>query len=112
MSRFVIIVDFALAPGSRPAFRRLIDANARDSSERERGCQRFDVLEPAGEPDRVLLYEIYEDRAAFDVHLQSDHFRRFNAESNALVTRKSIVEYDLVFEGAAGLSKIGAIAGR
>jgi autoinducer 2-degrading protein len=78
---------------------------ARDSSEKERGCRRFDVLEPAGEPDRVVLYEIYDDRAAFDAHLQSDHFRRFNAESNALIARRSIIECALVCEGAAELSK-------
>jgi quinol monooxygenase YgiN len=105
MTGFVIIVDFTLAPGSRPAFRKLIDRNARDSSTKERGCRRFDVLEPAGEPDRVLLYEIYDDRVAFDAHLQSDHFRRFNADSNALVTRKSIIECDLVCEGAVELSE-------
>ena len=57
-------------------------------AEKERGCRRFDVLEPAGEPDRVVLYEIYDDRAAFDAHLQSEHFRRFNAESNALVAQE------------------------
>ena len=34
----------------------------------EPGCRRFDVVEPQGEPDRVLLYEIYDDEAAFDAH--------------------------------------------
>ena len=48
MSGFVIVVDFHLKPGSKTAFRRLIDENARTSCRDEPGCRRFDVLEPAG----------------------------------------------------------------
>ena len=76
MSGFVIIVDFRLKPGARGEFRRLIDANARASAQTEPGCRRFDVVEPAGEADRILLYEIYDDRAAFDAHRRPAHLRR------------------------------------
>jgi autoinducer 2-degrading protein len=101
MTSFAIIVDFRLKPGTQKAFRRLVDANARHSGRTETGCRRFDVLEPVGEADRVLLYEIYDDRAAFDAHMRSDHFARFDAESASLVAGKSIVECALVREGAA-----------
>ena len=40
----------------------------------EPGCRRFDVVEPPGEADRILLYEIYDDRAAFEAHLKTPHF--------------------------------------
>jgi len=98
MSAFAIIVDFRLKPGQREAFRRLIDANARDSATLERGCQRFDVLEPAEGDDRVLLYEIYDDRAAFDQHVESGHFARFDRESSEMVVEKLVTQCSLVFE--------------
>lgn len=101
MSGYVILVDFRVHPGERAAFRRLIDENARESCRTEPGCRRFDVLEPAGEPDRVLLYEIYDDRAAFDAHVRSAHFARFDAASAALVAAKAVTEYALVCEGSA-----------
>jgi quinol monooxygenase YgiN len=101
MSGYVILVDFHLRPGERAAFRRLIDENARESCRSEPGCRRFDVLEPDGEPDRVLLYEIYDDRAAFDAHVRSAHFARFDAASAALVAEKSVTECALVCEGSA-----------
>ena len=63
MSGFVIIVDFKLKPGARATFRKLIDANAATSVRDEPGCRRFDVLEPEGEDDRIVLYEIYDHRA-------------------------------------------------
>jgi (4S)-4-hydroxy-5-phosphonooxypentane-2,3-dione isomerase len=101
MSGFVIIVDFRIKPGAEAEFRRLIDANARASVENEPGCRRFDVVEPSGEPDRILLYEIYEDEAAFDEHCRTVHYDHFNSSSAPLVTGKSVIRGVLVCEGTA-----------
>ncbi|SDB35415.1 putative quinol monooxygenase [Bauldia litoralis] len=100
MADYAILVDFRLKPGARGAFRRLIDDNARASVAREPGCRRFDVLEPKGEDDRIVLYEIYDDRAAFDAHMQTDHFLSFDRDSSDLVAAKSVVEFALVLEGS------------
>ena len=101
MTAFAIIVDFRLKPGAQPAFRKLVDANARTSAARERGCRRFDVMEPQGEADRILLYEIYDDAAAFDAHMGSAHYAEFDAQSAPLVAGKSVVACNLVCEGSA-----------
>ena len=97
---YVITVDFRLKPRAQSAFRRAVDDNARASVRDEPGCRRFDVLEPSGERDRVVLYEIYDDRAAFDLHLRSGHFARFQSDTAELVSSKSVAEYDLVCEGS------------
>ena len=99
MSGYVIMVDFRLKPGAMVTFRRLIDDNATASVKDEPGCRRFDVLVPKGEADRIMLYEIYNDRAAFEAHLKTRHFASFNAESAALVSDKTVFEYALVCEG-------------
>ncbi len=101
MKGFVIMVDFIVKPESMAVFRTLVDANARASCRDEVGCRRFDVLAPAGEDARVVLYEIYVDRAAFAVHLDSPHYAAFNRDSAAHVTAKRVVEYDLMCEGSA-----------
>ena len=97
---FVILVDFHLKPGAGPEFRRMIDKNADASVKTEPGCLQFDVLEPEGEGDRVLLYEIYSDKAAFDAHRQTEHFRIFNNASEALVLQKTVTRCNLAFSGA------------
>ncbi|MGA7267869.1 MAG: putative quinol monooxygenase [Aestuariivirga sp.] len=99
MSGFVITVDFRLKPGAMAAFRRLIDANAIASCHEEPGCRRFDVLAPQDEPDRVFLYEIYEDKPAFDAHLKTAHFAQFNRDSAELVLSKTVASYSLACEG-------------
>ena len=55
------------------------------------GCRRFDVIEPLGEADRVMLYEIYDDRAAFEAHVQTAHFLMLRCASAATLspTRRS-----------------------
>jgi quinol monooxygenase YgiN len=100
MSGYVILVDFLLKPGSKAEFRRAIDANAKASCRTEAGCRQFDVVEPRDDPDRIVLYEIYDDRAAFEVHLKTPHLAAFEAASNHLVTKKTVIAGDLVCEGS------------
>ena len=102
---FVVVVEFQLKPGAREAFRKLIDTNADASVRDEPGCLQFDVLETEGEGDRVLLYEIYSDKAAFDAHLKTGHFHTFAAASEALCLQKTVKRCDLVFSGAGVASK-------
>ena len=98
---FVIVVDFKVKSGQMAAFRKLIDDNARASVKDEPGCSRFDVCANRKDADRILLYEIYDDRAAFDAHLKTPHFAVFNEQSAPLVADKTVAEYDLVCEGSA-----------
>ena len=101
MTSFAIVVEFRLKPGTRQEFRRLIDRNASTSAQTEPGCQRFDVLEPEEKPDSIFLYEIYDDKAAFEAHLQSAHYAAFNSESAPLIAERSVIRCDLVCEGSA-----------
>jgi quinol monooxygenase YgiN len=100
MGGYVVLVEFRLRSGSRRDFRPLVDENARTSAHEEAGCRRFDVIEPAGDPDSILLYEIYDDRAAFDAHVASRHYARFDTASAGYVVGKSVTIGELACEGA------------
>ena len=95
MSRFVITVDFQLHPGALREFVPLMVENANKSRDLEPGCERFDVLLPKDAPDRVLLYEIYTDKAAFEEHLKAAHFLSFDRATKGLIRDKKIVQYTL-----------------
>jgi (4S)-4-hydroxy-5-phosphonooxypentane-2,3-dione isomerase len=92
---FAITVAFELIEGAYPEFYRLVAENAALSVELEPGCLRFDVLTPtnAAVSRHVFLYEIYRDRAAFDLHLVSDHFLQFDQRSRDLVISKTVLAY-------------------
>jgi (4S)-4-hydroxy-5-phosphonooxypentane-2,3-dione isomerase len=77
MRPLVVLVEFLVKPSFVAQFRDLIAANAKTSLEREMGCKRFDVLVEQEEPRRFVLYEIYENEAAFDEHLATSHYLSF-----------------------------------
>ncbi|KUL95268.1 hypothetical protein DK26_12805 [Bosea sp. WAO] len=87
-----------MADGSMAGFLPLMIENAETSRRDEPGCERFDVLQPDGEQDCILLYEIYRDRAAFDAHCASQHFKRFDAATKTMVAEKTVTVLGLLAE--------------
>ena len=90
MRPLVVLVEFLVKPSFVAQFRDLIAANAKTSLEREVGCKRFDVLVEPEEPRRFVLYEIYEDEAAFDEHLASSHYLSFADAIEDEIEQRSI----------------------
>src|SRR5262245_55141483 len=57
-------------------FSRFLEADV-EGSLREPGCLRFDVLRDESDPTVFYLYEVYRDRAAFDLHQKQPYFTAF-----------------------------------
>ena len=93
---FVVTVLFELKPGVCGQFLPLMIDNARLSREQEPGCRQFDVCIDPQNPNTVFLYEIYDDRLAFDHHLTMPHFKRFDAETSNLVVGKQVRIFSVV----------------
>ena len=90
MKRYVVTVDFVLQPGIMGTFMPLTLDNAEKSRTLEPGCDRFDVCVTAGEADRVFLYEVYKDEAAFAAHLKTEHFLRFDAATKPMIKERRV----------------------
>lgn len=96
MDGFVILARFQLVPGAWDAFLAAVRRNAGASVADEPGCRRFDVLTPdSGTAGEVVLYEIYDDAAAFDAHLRTPHFAAFRAATAALVQASTVERFRL-----------------
>ena len=87
---YVVTVEFDIHPQHFAAFLPLMRENARVSREDEPGCRQFDVCTDPARPDTVFLYELYDERAAFDAHLASPHFKRFDAAVRDMVANKVV----------------------
>lgn len=48
----------------------------RDASRAETGVVSFDVARGLNDENAFALWEVYRDRAAFDAHASSEHYRR------------------------------------
>ena len=93
---FAVCVTFQLETGRAEAFLPLMQENAQTSLQDEPGCQQFDVLTDANKPDKVFLYELYTDKAAFDTHLASRHFQKFDAAVANMIAAKEIQTWDTI----------------
>ncbi len=74
---YVLIVTLQVKPERRAQFMEAMLGDARGSNLDEPGCLRFDVLQDAEDPNRILLYEVYRDEAAFKVHQQAPHYLKW-----------------------------------
>jgi len=86
----VILVEFAVKHEDVGEFRQLIAQNACSSLASEPGCLRFDVLSIQQEPNSIVLYEIYENEAAFDGHLRTHHYKIFAEASKKMIESVSV----------------------
>ena len=87
---YVVTVEFTIDPQKFDQFLPLMLENARRSREDEPGCRQFDVSVDDMRPGVVYLYELYDDRAAFDAHLASPHFVSFAAATAKMITDRVI----------------------
>jgi quinol monooxygenase YgiN len=71
---YVLVVDFVVKPEHVEAFTAEIRKNAKASRETEPGCRQFDVCAAPDDPAKIVLYEVYDDKAAFEAHLKTPHF--------------------------------------
>jgi len=93
---YVVTVEFAIDAAQWGAFLPKMLENARISRESEPGCRQFDVCIDDAKPAIVFLYEVYDDRAAFDAHLAAPHFLAFAAATQTMITQRTIATWSRI----------------
>ncbi len=88
-----LVVEFHIHPAWVEAFAAAIAQNAQASRETEPGCRQFDVCRDPANPGLFFLYELYDDEAAVQHHLQSAHFLQMNALTANWVQDKKVWRY-------------------
>ena len=97
---YVITVDLEIDAAHLDAFLPLMVQNAAASVRDEPGCRQFDVCQDPDKPTRMFLYEVYDDRAAFDAHLATPHFIAFDEATTGMIISKTVRPLALLRPGA------------
>ena len=87
---FVVTVDFEIKSEYIYQFRSRVLQQAKDSLNNEEKCLIFDVCYDEKNKNKVFLYEIYQNKEAFDYHLKSDHYLSFDKDVENWVTKKIV----------------------
>jgi (4S)-4-hydroxy-5-phosphonooxypentane-2,3-dione isomerase len=73
---YVVVAKWVARQGEEDAVEQILRENGAESR-REQGCRTFAVSRSTEEPRTYLLYEEYDDEAAFQAHRASEHFKRY-----------------------------------
>ncbi|MBC9032161.1 antibiotic biosynthesis monooxygenase [Sphingomonas sp. JC676] len=85
MSRLAIIGTIEVVPGTRERLLTALAAHKARCLANEPGTLQFEILAPREEEARVLLYEVYQDDDAFEVHRNGPSIARFREETARMV---------------------------
>lgn len=92
---YAVVVTITTKPGQFDAFLGHMLENAR-ASRQEPACQQFDVCTDPDIPDTMFLYELYDDRAGFEAHMQTDHYKKMDSYSEQMIAEKVVQFYRTV----------------
>jgi quinol monooxygenase YgiN len=95
---YVVVAKWVAREGHVDAVEQLLRVNAQASRD-EAGCREFTVLHSTTEPRTYLLYEKYDDEAAFQAHRESAHFKKHvtdDAVANDRLEHRSATFYELL----------------
>ncbi|QFI68808.1 putative quinol monooxygenase [Sinorhizobium alkalisoli] len=93
---YVVLPQFDVAEDRLETFLEAARDDAENSVANEPGCQQFDVVvDRRVSPIKVMFYEVYDDRAAFEAHLKTPHLARFR-QALSLVTEGSVGFFERV----------------
>ena len=84
MSKFALIASIDVAPGRRNEFLPLLRRRGRCLKD-EPGTLPLRVLLPHDGGDKVMLYELYQDQAAFDAHSNGPSLAQLRKEAAGMM---------------------------
>jgi len=84
---FVLQVTIRIKPENVDAWMKMALENA-SGARKEPGCRQFEVLVDPGDRTKVMLFEVYNDEAAFEAHQQTPHFKKYLAEAVPLLASR------------------------
>jgi (4S)-4-hydroxy-5-phosphonooxypentane-2,3-dione isomerase len=89
MLRFALIGTVEIAPGRMDEFLPLLMAHRARCLKDEPGTLQFEVLMPRDANTKVMLYEVYQDEAAYDAHSKGPSIARLREEAAGMIVTVS-----------------------
>ena len=83
----VLQVNIRIKPENVDSFMQKALENAR-AARMEPGCRQFEVLASPDDKTSIMLFEVYDDQKAFEVHQAGAAFKKYVAETVPLLASR------------------------
>jgi autoinducer 2-degrading protein len=89
---FVLVVELEIFPSEIENFKKAISENGQTAVREEPGCRQFNIAFQRTDPNRVMLFEVYDNAEAFAAHQASAHFKKYAAATSSMVKSRKRIE--------------------
>ena len=89
MPKLAIIATIEVAPGRMNEYLPLALAHRERCLRDEPGTLHFELMRPRDDDNKVMLYEVYRDEAAFDAHWNGASMKRIREEGAGIIVKVS-----------------------
>lgn len=93
MGKFAVVATYEIARDRIEAFLPYLRSHRERCLRDEPGTLQFDILRPGS---NLMLYEVYEDEAAFEAHRNGASVARFREDTAAIERKLTFVTCSIV----------------
>ena len=90
MAKLALVGTIEIAPGRKDQLVAALMAHRTRCLKDEPGTLHMEVLAPRDEDTKLLLYEVYRDDTAFDVHRNGPSFARWREDTAGTIAKFSV----------------------
>jgi quinol monooxygenase YgiN len=95
----VRIAELEVDPGQIVAYREALKEEIATSIRIEPGVLTLYAVSIKGQPNQIRIFETYKDRAAYESHIQTPHFKKYKAETQSMVKSLKLIETEPIILG-------------
>ena len=99
-SPIVRIAELEIDPGQLAAYRDALKEEIATSIRVEPGGLALYAVSVRDHPTQVRIFETYKDKAAYESHLQTPHFKKYKDATQGMVKSLKLTETDPILLGA------------
>ena len=96
MPKLALVGTIEVAPARKDELVASLKAHGARCLKDEPGTLQMEVLAPRDDSAKVLVYEVYRDDAAFDVHRNGPSLARWREETAGMIVKFSVTRCTLV----------------
>lgn len=98
--RLVRIAELEIDPARLDAYKIALREEIEASIRVEPGVLTLYAVSIKDQPNQIRLFEVYASSAAYQAHLQSEHFRKYKSKTAAMVKSLKLIETEPILLGA------------
>jgi quinol monooxygenase YgiN len=96
----VRLAELEIDPAQLDDYKAALKEEIAASIQMEPGVLKLYAVSVKDHPNQIRLFEIYQDQASYEAHLNSSHFRRYKLATKNMVKSLSLIETEPVLLGA------------